>query len=156
MNPAQSVKLVSVTPPGAIVDDTAFACNVIDTQGYDYLALDFHIGFTDIAMATLKVQESDTKSNTTALTSGADITGLVFGTSANIAGTTSSLPSSTADDTIVRCEIDLRKRKRYILPVAVAGNGTSGTYLAIQATLSKAEVAPASASERGCGQILRV
>lgn len=156
MNPLQSTKTFVVTPPVAIVDNASWDCNVIDTLGYDYLTIDFILGFSDIAMAALKVQESDTKSNTTALTSGADITGLVFGTSTNIAGTTSSLPSSTADNTVVTCEIDCRKRKRYILPVATAGDGTSGTYLTILATLSRAEIAPTSASDRGRGQILRV
>lgn len=156
MNAEQSTKLVSVVPPGAIVDDAGFTANVIDTIGYDFLAINFHIGATDIAMAALKIQESDVKSNTTALTDGTDIPGLVFGTSPNIDGTTSALPSSTADNSIVRCEIDLRGRKRYILPVATAGNGSSGTFMEAQATLSRHKISPVSAADRGCGQILRV
>lgn len=156
MNQSQSTKKLLVTPPAAIVDNAALSCNVIDTLGYDYLTIDFLVGATDIAVAVMKVQESDTKSNTTALTSGADITGLVFGTSTDIAGATSSLPSSTTDNSIVRCEIDLRKRKRYILPAATAGDGALGTYLAVTAELSKAEISPTSASDRGFGQVLRV
>lgn len=156
MQSAQHTKLFSVVPPGAIVDNAGYTANVIDTLGYDYCKVVCHIGATDIAMAALKVQESDTKSNTTTLTSGADVTGLVFGTSTDIAGTTSSLPSSTADNTFVVCEIDCRKRKRYLLLVATAGDGAAGTYMSAHAELSRAEIAPVSASDRGCGQILRV
>lgn len=156
MNSQQQTKKFLVTSPAAIVDNASWTCNVIDTLGYDYCDIDILLGATDIAMATLKVQESDTKSNTTALTSGADVTGLVFGTSTDIDGTTSSVPSSTSDNTIVRCEIDCRKRKRYLLLVATGGDGSQGAYMASLATLSRAEVAPVSASDRGCGQILRV
>lgn len=156
MRPVQNAKLVSVTPPAAIVDNTSYTCNVIDTQGYDYCRIICHIGATDIAMAALKVQESDTKSNTTTLSSGADVTGLVFGTSTNIAGTTSSLPSSTADNTFQVFDIDLRGRKRYLLPVATAGDGAAGTYLAIHAELYNADAVPVTASECGAGDILRV
>lgn len=155
MQSAQQTKLFSVVPPGAIVDNASYTANVIDTLGYDYCVITCYVGATDIAMTALKVQESDTKSNTTTLTSGADVTGLVFGTSSDIAGSTSSLPSSTADNTFLRFEIDCRKRKRYLLPVATAGDGTTGTYMACWAELSRAEIAPVSASDRGCGQILR-
>ena len=156
MNQNQNKKLVSVTPPAAIVDNTSFTCNVIDCQGYDYCQVVVHIGATDIAMAALKIQESDTKSNTTTLTNGADVTGLVSGTSTNIAGSTSTLPSSTADNSFYVFQIDLRGRKRYLLPVATAGDGSTGTYLTIHAELSKADVVPVTASECGAAEILRV
>lgn len=155
MNHMQNTKKVIVTAPAAISDNAALTCNVIDTLGYDYLTIDVGFGAMDIAMATLKISESNTKSNTTALTSGADITGLVFGTSLDIAGATSALPSSTADNTTVRCEIDLRGRKRYILPVATTGDGAAGTYIYIEAFLSRAEISSTVAADRGYGQILR-
>lgn len=156
MNHEQGTKKFLVTAPAAIVDNASWTCNVIDTQGYDYCSIDILLGATDIAMAALKVQESDTKSNTTALTSGADVTGLVFGTSTDIDGNTSSLPSSTTDNTVVRVEVDCRKRKRYLLLVATGGDGAAGAYMASVATLSRAEIVPVSATNRGCGQILRV
>ena len=145
-----------VTSPAVIVDNASLACNVIDGQGYDYTQIAVIIGATDIATVAMKIQESDTKSNTTALTSGADVTGLVSGTSTNIAGTTSALPLSTADNTVQLFEVDLRKRKRYLLPVVTGGDGTAGTYYTVIALLSRAEVQPTSASGRGCGDILRV
>lgn len=153
---AQNNTFFSVTPPAAIVDNAALACNVIDTLGYDYCEVFVYHGATDIADVACKVQESDTKSNTTTLTSGADVTGLVYGTSTNIAGSTSSLPSSTADNTCHKFEIDLKGRKRYLLPAVTAGDGAAGTYFAIFALLSKAEVQPTSASGRGYADILRV
>lgn len=156
MNPGQHEVFFSVTPPNAVVDNAAYTCNVIDTAGYDKCDIYFYLGPTDIAMATLKVQESDVKSNTTALTGGADVTGLIFGTSNTIDGVASALPASTADNTCVKCEIDLKGRKRYLLPVATAGDGTTGTYLACFALLRRAEVSKDSMSDRGFGQILRV
>lgn len=157
MHGSQNTKFVSVTPPAAIVDNAAYTCNVIDTLGYDYCEIFCYFGATDIAMAALKVQESDVAASATALTNGADVTGLVFGTSTDIAGSVSALPSSTADNTCVKFEIDCRgQRKRYLLPVATAGDGSQGTYLTISALLSRAEIAPVTASARGHGQILRV
>jgi hypothetical protein len=129
---------------------------VIDTQGWDYAEINVYIGATDIATVALKVQESDTKSNTTTLTSGADVTGLVYGTSTNIAGSTSSLPSSTADNSCYRFEVDLRGRKRYLLPVITGGDGAAGTYYCCWCELSRGDVVTDSASGRGYGDILRV
>lgn len=156
MRHAQAEKEFLVVAPQAKKDDASWDCNVIDTQGYDYLTLRFLFGDTDIAMVALSVQESDTKSNTTALTSGANITGLVFGTSNGIGGSASTLPSANDDNTVSKCLIDLRGRKRYIMPVATAGNGSTGTYMACVATLSCAEIAPDTATEMGCSQVLRV
>lgn len=149
-------KFVPVTHPAAIADNTTVASNVIDCLGYDFCEIFVYKGATDIADVACKVTESDTKSNTTALTSGADVTGLVFGTSTNIAGSTSALPSSTADNTCHKFEIDLRGRKRYLLPVVTHGDGTAGGFSTIFAILSKAEVVPTTAADRGYADILRV
>lgn len=156
MQNSQNFTVFNVTPPAAIADNTTLASNVIDTKGYDYCTIMCIKGATDIADVAMKVQESDVKSNTTALTSGADVTGLVFGTSTNIAGSTSALPSSTADNNIYLFEIDLRGRKRYLLPVVTHGDGSTGGFTTIVALLGKAEVQPTSASARGAGDILRV
>lgn len=156
MHNAQNNVFFSVTPGAAIVDNASLACNVIDTKGYDYCEVFVFIGATDIATVACKVQESDTKSNTTALTTGADVTGLVSGTSLNIAGSTSALPISTADNTCYKFEIDTKYRKRYLLPVVTGGDGAAGTYYAVFALLSKAEIQPVTAAGRGYSEILRV
>ena len=152
MNSIQNVKKFVVTAPAAIYDNASLTCNVIDTAGYDAVAIDLVLGATDIAMTALKLQESDNSG----MSGAADITGLVYGTSAGIAGTTSALPSADDDDKCFAFEVDLRGRKRYIDLVATVGNGSAGTYITAFALLSRASDCPVSASERNYGTILRV
>lgn len=147
----QNFKFVSVTPPAAIVDDASYTTAEIDTLGYDYCTIVCYLGATDIAMVALKVQESDTSGS-----GHADVTGLVYGTSTDIAGSTSSLPSSTDDNKAFVFEIDLKGRKRYLDVVATAGNGTNGTFATIFALLSRGDETPVTASERGVGNVLRL
>lgn len=147
---AQHTKLVSITPPAAKVDNGSYTTASIDTNGWDYCKVTVYLGDTDIAMTALKMQESDTDG------SYADITGLVFGTSANIAGSTSTLPSATDDNKFFVFDIDLRGRKRYLDLVATAGDGATGTYLTAWAELSRGKNGPVTAAERGASQILRL
>ena len=150
MNQLQNTKLVSITPPGLIVDNASYTTSSIDTQGWDYLQVVVYLGATDIAMTALKLQESDTDG------SYGDVTGLVFGTSSNIAGSTSTLPSATDDNKFFVFDVDLRGRKRYFDLVATAGDGTAGTFLTAFAILSRGKEQPVTAAERGASQILRV
>ena len=150
MNSVQNTKIVSVTPPGAIYDNTSPTTASIDTSGWEYLQVFVYLGATDIAMTALKLQESDTDG------SYADVTGLVYGTSAGINGSTSSLPSATDDNKFFVFEVDLRGRKRYFDLVATAGDGTAGTYLAAWAVLSRGSDFPVTAAERGAANILRL
>jgi hypothetical protein len=150
MIPAQNSKYVLVTPPAAILDNTSATTNSIDTLGYDYLQVVCLVGATDIAMAALKLQTSDTDS------SYADLTGAIFGTSTNIDGSTSALPTATDDNKVFVIEVDLRGKKRYFDLVATAGNGTAGTYFSAVAVLSRGEIAPITAAGRGADEILRV
>jgi hypothetical protein len=152
MNASQHDKFVPITPPGAIVDNASLTTATIDTAGFAYLRVLVVLGATDIAMTALKLQESDNSG----MSGAADITGLIYGTSAGIAGTTSALPSATDDDKCFAFEVDLRGRKRYIDLVATCGNGDAGTYITAFALLSRASDCPVSASERGYGNILRV
>lgn len=149
-------KIVEVIAPAAIVDNASPTTNVIDTQGFRYCEIYVQLGAMDIAMTALKVQESDAKASATALTSGADITGTVMGTDANDTGSTSTLPSATSDNSFIKFEIDLRGRKRYLDLAATCGDGAAGTYISAFAILSRAEVAPVSAAQKGCAQVMRV
>lgn len=151
MDEFQKCKFVAITPPGAIKDNADFGTTEVDTLGFDAMLLVVLLGATDIAMAALKVTESDTSGS-----GHADVTGLVWGTSTNIAGATSALPSATDDNKFQIAHIDLRKRKRYIDLTATAGNGTNGTYLTAIAMLYKADDAPMTAAERGADEILAV
>jgi hypothetical protein len=152
MNAVQHDKFVPITPPGAIVDNASLTTATIDTAGFAYLRVLVVLGATDIAMTALKLQESDNSG----MSGAADITGLIYGTSAGIAGTTSALPTADDDDKCFTFEVDLRGRKRYIDLVATVGNGSAGTYITAFALLSRASDCPVSASERGYGNILRV
>ena len=152
MNSAQHDKFVSITPPAAIVDNASYTTTAVDTKGYAYLRVFAYLGATDIAMTALKLQESDDSG----MSGAADITGLVYGTSSNVAGSTSALPAATDDNKCFTFEIDLRGRKRYLDLVATFGDGTAGGYAAAFCLLSRASDAPVSASERGFGNILRV
>lgn len=151
MNPLQNVKFVSITPPAAIKDNASWTTSEIDTNGWDYMTIVAYLGATDIAVAALAVTESDTSGS-----GHANVTGLIWGTSANIDGSTSAAPSATDDNTFQVAEIDLRYRKRYIDVTATAGDGTAGTYIAILGILSKAAVAPVTIAERGANEVLRV
>jgi hypothetical protein len=145
MNQLQNVKVLNFCPPTAIKDDAAFATTTIDTAGYGKLAIYFTLGATDIAMAALKVQES----NDSGMASAEDISGLVYGTSANPeTGTTSSLPSATDDNGVFAFFINLSGRKRYLDVVATAGNGTAGTFGSGVAFLYDGE-GISTAAERG-------
>ena len=96
-------KLMSVTPPAAIVDNASFTTAEVDTAGWDMARIVVYLGATDIAMSALKVTESDTSAS-----GHADITGAVFGTSTDIDGSTSALPSATDDNKFFVIDLDLR------------------------------------------------
>ena len=150
MNHLQVTKVINVIPPVAIVDNASWTTTEIDTKGYDYATIVINLGASDVAAAALKVQESDTSGS-----GFADVTGLVYGTSTDISGSTSSLPGTT-NDTVWMFEVDLRNRKRYLDVVATAGNGTSGTFASGVCLLSRAKNHPQTATERGVANVLRV
>lgn len=135
------MKFVNVTPPAAIVDNASFTTNSIDTKGWSYCTILFSLGATDIAMAALKVQESDTDG------SYADITGATFA---------SALPGATDDNKIYAFHINLIGRKRYLDVVATAGDGTAGTFGSCVAILSRGDTAPDSAADANLGGVVYV
>jgi hypothetical protein len=155
MTPLQNVKLLNIVPPGAVNDNSLFTATAIDCRGFTFCRIDCLFGAMDIAMAGLKVQESDDDGSSDAY---ADVTGLVYGTSTDIGGSTSALPSATSDNKIFSFDIDLRPRKRYLKLVATAGDGAVGTYMAAVAALAGAENSPDTAAERNGtgGNVLRV
>ena len=123
----------------------------IDTLGYNYATIIVNIGATDIAMAALKVQESDTSGSGFADISGADCDG---GT--DIDGSTAALPSATDDNNVVVFQVNLRGRKRYLDLVATAGNGAAGTFASAVVVLSDSDVQPESVSDTGAETLIRV
>ncbi len=154
MNALQQTKDVAVIPPGVRKNGASFTPVEIDGKDYDYLRIQVCLGATDIAMAALKVQECDTTAGGGA--GWVDVTGLIWGTSADIAGAVSTLPASGDGNKIFAFEVDLRNRKRFLQVIATAGSGSAGTYLAAGGVLSRGDKTPVTAAERGCMQILRV
>jgi len=65
-------KVKLVIPPTAIKDNADFVSTVIDLQtdaptGFKGILFEISVGATDIAMATCKVMQSDTKTDATTL-----------------------------------------------------------------------------------------
>ena len=150
-NSFKNCKHVTITPPAAIVNNASYTTAEIDTKGFRHMRIVAHLGATDIAMTALKATESDTTGS-----GHADITGAVFGTSTDIAGNTSALPTANDDNKFFIIDLDLRGRKRFIDVTATAGNGSTGTYLAIWAELYQGEQKPVSLTNMGAGGALSV
>jgi len=149
MNSANAQWVQAVTPV-AIVNGASWTGAVIDTRGFAYAELCVLLGALDIALTALEVHESDASGS-----GFAAVTGLVFGTSTNSAGSTSTLPAATDDGKNLLFNIDLKGRKRYIKLVATIGSGSAGGYLAAVARLSRADVTPISATGMGASQVLQ-
>lgn len=126
---------------------------VIDCAGFDYLEIAVLHGLVGAADYTvLKIQESDVKATANTLTGGADVTGLVVGTSLNIAGTASTFPGDANDGTIDIFQVDLRARKRYLLLVLTPG---AASLVGCVGRLSRSEQHPETAAQMGARQVLR-
>ena len=123
----------------------------IDTLGYGYLELLIMLGATDAALSVLKVVESDTTGDGSAV----DITGLVFGTSNTSEGVASVLPAANDDNKAYLFNVDLKGRKRFLTLKITAGTSTGGVLLAAIARLSRAAVAPKNAAGFNVSQALQ-
>ena len=132
----QNAKFVQMIDP---IDTTgATATDIeVDTLGYHYLTVIVSTGNVAANMTTLKLQESDTTG-----ASEADFTGSAF---------TAPTAAAGDNDTLVAF-VDLRKRKRFISIVATGGAGA--TLISAVGILTRADVSPTSATERGIDEQL--
>lgn len=147
MQRLQNIKAVNVTSPRIINDNTAYTTTTLDTMGFDEALFIVQLGALDIAVAALKLQES----NDSGMSGAVDISGADFSVSP------ATLPSASADDTFVGIHVKLGgARKRYLDLSFTAGDGAAGTYASVLVLLSKAEAFPASLADRGFGQLLTV
>lgn len=130
MNPIQSIKPFNAIPPGVIKDDAAFTSYVIDTAvagGAKTLAFAILLGTIDADIATLKVMQSDTKTNDTTLGGTPDEVVDVLDT---------ITPGDANDNAVGVLQVNLQgPHKRYMQLQATAGDGAAGTYLAAFAML---------------------
>lgn len=137
------------TPPQSVASNTTFTSATIDTKGFSFARIVLDIGVTNIALTSLKVQQSDLSN----MGSATDISGTVFGTDNNDTGSASSLPDANTSNTSVAILIDLRGKKRYLKLVAASEVNVNhaGLYSAY-ADLARPAETPRSASEAGFGQ----
>lgn len=153
MHPALSSKLVNVGFAEAILDNASLTTAEIDTKGWDYCKIVVRLGTTDIAMAALKVQESDTSGSGFA---DIDETDFSDATQSDMDGNALSLPAAGDDDNFFVFCIDCRARKRYLDLVATAGDGTNGSWIFAWAELYRGSEGPNTASEMGADTVVVV
>ena len=137
---AQNDKVVAEVPAAAI-GSTATATLTIDTLGYDHASVTvMRASNSATAFANvLKVEEGDTTasySNVTALVAGG--TGGFTVPAISAAGTNSA--------SVVKLDVDCKAKKRYL---RVSYSPAATANVAISARLSRAEVAPETASDAG-------
>lgn len=141
---AQNTKKVVVIKPASIATNATSTGN-IDCLGYDYCSIDI-IADTAAAVSNnpsvMLVKEGDTTS------SFAAVPGLTGDTDFTIAN------ADTANAAITTLDINLKARKRY-LQVSLTAAGAATIY-AVTATLSRAEQAPTTATNRGVLQVVTV
>lgn len=135
-----------VTNPGAIVDNAAFTTATIDTRGFAFLTIIIVLGALDVALAALKLRES----NADDMSGAADVDGADF----SVAPAT--LPAATDDNKLYAIQVNLKGRKRYLDLTLTGGDGAAGTYATVVAQLSQASEVPSSAEGRGFAQELIV
>jgi hypothetical protein len=128
----------------AIANNTSPTTTVLDTKGFDQVAIDVFLGATDIALTALKVQECDTSGG-----SYTDITGTRVGTDNDETGTATTLPSATDDNKVYSFEIDTRGRKRFLKVVFTIGNGSTGAFVVAVASLFRGHDTPRTAADAG-------
>lgn len=138
-------KVVAITNPGAIVDNAAFTTATIDTLGFRYVTIIVLFGALDVALAALKLRES----NVDDMSGAVDVDGADFSADG-------TLPSATDDNKLVAIHVNLNGRKRYLDLTMTGGDGAAGTYAAAFAILSRASEVPSSAEQRGYAQELIV
>jgi hypothetical protein len=143
---AMKQKTVAVTNPGAIVDNAAFTTATIDTRGYAFLTVIVILGALDVALAALKLRESN----------ASDMSGAVDVVGADFSVAPATLPAATDDNNLFAIQVTLKGRKRYVDLTMTGGDGAAGTYATVIAQLSQAAESPASASDRGFTQELVV
>lgn len=146
MQHLQAEKFVGITPPAAIVDNAAFTTAAIDTRGFNELLILVYLGALDIALAALKLTESEASD----MSNATDISGTVGGTSY-------TLPIDTADNTFIAFHVKTGgQRKRYIDLTITGGDGTAGTFMAAVAILGKGLTTPTTDAQRGAALVVNV
>lgn len=132
MNALQNCKFYNLTPPAAKVNNASATIASLDCLGADEAAIILSLGTTDIAHTALKLQESDDNS-----------------TWVDVAGASiSPLPAAADGNKQFVFLVDCKARKRYLNVVDTVGNGTTGSFMTVQALLTKLEQGASDATTR--------
>jgi len=131
-----------VTPPAAIVDNAAVTTASVDCIGAGWVTFEVFLGATDIAVAAMKLRESDDDS------SYSDVPGADFSVSP------ATLPSATDDNHVFAIQVNMLGRKRYLDLTLTGGDGTAGAFFMVVARLSRLQKTPSTATDRGYTQEL--
>jgi hypothetical protein len=142
----RKTKIVQLVPPQLKAPAGVFVGNTyVDTLGFNHIEFQFITGVMDTAIGStdathpLKIEECDTTNGTyTDVTSAAMAAVIAAGD----------------DNKMSVIDIDLAKsHKRYMqVNAPYAGTGTTGSNFAVQAILSRPNVAPATAAQRGLSE----
>lgn len=145
MNALQSTKSLAKIGTADTTTAQTFT-HSIDTLGYDYASIDVVFeqtaATTDDVATALKLGQGDTTS------SYDDITAFVGGGTGGFTIPTTSLTDAS---NIVRFNLDLRGRKRYL---QVSATPIAASVVCSVVRLGKAEVGPVSASEVGVAAVV--
>lgn len=142
MNDLQNVKTVWIAEPVAIVDNAAFTTAIFDTKGFSKARVVVGLGALDIAIAALKLTNSDASN----MASATDVSGADFSVSPL------TLPDASDDHKLYAIHLDLRGKKRYFDLSMTGGDGSTGTFAIAWVDLYGASEHPNSATERGFAQ----
>lgn len=145
MNHLESTKTVAKLGTSDTTTAQTFTSS-IDTLGYDYASIDVvfeqNAATTDAVATALKLGHGDTTA------SYDDLTAFVGGGSGGFTIPTTSLTSAS---NVVRFNVDMRGRKRYL---QVSATPIAASVVCSVARLGKAEVGPANASEAGVAAVV--
>jgi len=137
-------RTVIVGSPKVISDNAAVTTAILDAVGAGWVTFLIVLGAMDIAVAALKLTESDDSG----MSGATDVPGADFSV------LPATLPSATADDTVVAIHVNMLGRKRYLDLTFTTGDGSAGTYSTVLAQMFGLQQTPDSAETRGFGQEL--
>jgi hypothetical protein len=145
MNHLESTKTVASLGTADTATNATFT-HSIDTLGYDYASIDVVMEASTATTAAvalaLKLGQSDTNS------AFADITAFVGGGSGGFTIPTTSL---TGASNIVRFNLDMRGKRRYL---QVSATPVAASVVCSVARLGKGDVGPVSAAEVGVAAVI--
>ena len=121
---AEQVKYKILVPPQLKDNGAPSGLTYVDTKGYSHLRVLIEIGTTDIATtAAPALYHCDTSGGTYAAITSAELADAI---------------AATEDDKVFALDVDLTRGdiKRYVKCLVTAGNGTTGTNLAVLGVLS--------------------